>query len=88
MIILGKNAKFNNEFKEPLVRQVDFKLRLTAQERIAIRNAAKSDDNVFDFLDLVNSADPIDTASPQVDAGIDYLISIGILDAERKADIL
>lgn len=38
-----------------MVAVYNFKARLTAAERIAIRNAAKTDADVADFLDLLES---------------------------------
>lgn len=65
-----------------------FKSRLTAQERIAIRAAAASDPVVADFLDMLGSASEVLTGDPQTIAGVDYMVSVGLLTAERAAEVL
>lgn len=74
--------------KDPFVRQVDFKMRMTTQERISIRTASQTDPIVFDFLDLLNSTNMVDTSAPQVIEGLNYLESQGLLVAGRVQEIL
>lgn len=76
----------------PLIRQGYFKLRLTAQERIAIRQKAMEATQegaiVFDFMDLLNSESRINLQQAEVQQGIGYLEQIGILDSGRANEIL
>lgn len=78
--------------KTPLIRQGHFKLRLTAQERISIRQKAMEATQegaiVFDFMDLLNSEVGINLQQAEVQQGIGYLEQIGILDSGRANDIL
>jgi hypothetical protein len=70
------------------VPAIDFKLRFTAQERIAIY--ASTDDFVIDFRQLLD--DPrlqnVDVLLPTTIDAIDYLIALSLLDASRKDEIL
>ena len=63
-------------------------MRLTAEERAAIRAAAQSDVLVADFLQLAQAAQEITTTNPTTVAGMGYLVFIGLLTAERKDEIL
>ena len=65
-----------------------FLLRFTPQERAAYRAAAQTDDLVADFLNLATAAQEIINDDPMTIAGMDYLVSIGILTSQRKAEIL
>jgi hypothetical protein len=83
-----------NHFNPPiivptkLVPAIDFKLRFTAPERVAIY--ASTDDFVIDFRQLLD--DPrlqnVDVMLPTTIDAIDYLISLNLLDANRKNEIL
>ena len=66
----------------------EFLLRLTAEERAAIRAAAQSDVLVADFLQLAQAAQEITTTDPTTVAGMGYLVFAGLLTAERKDEIL
>jgi len=59
-----------------------FKRLIGTELRLAIRAAADTDPIIFDFLDLLNSADVIDfddaTGGPK--QGMDYLLAIGLID--------
>lgn len=65
-----------------------FLLRFTQQERIAYRNAAKTDEMVADFLNLATAAQEIVNDDPMTLAGMSYLVQIGILTEQRKNEIL
>jgi len=65
-----------------------FLLRFTQQERSAYRAAAQTDDLVADFLNLATAAQEVVNDDPMTVAGMDYLVSIGILTPQRKSEIL
>ena len=65
-----------------------FKQQLTAAERKAIRAAAKTDEDVEDFVDLCDSATFIDLSRPDTVAGVQALEAAGLLAAGRAAQVL
>jgi hypothetical protein len=75
-------------YDAPKYTSYEFLLRLTAQERAAIRISAKTDDIVADFLQLSQAAQEIICDDPETILGMDYLVSIGIFSEQRKNEIL
>jgi hypothetical protein len=73
---------------EKLIPAIDFKLRFTAPERVAIY--ASTDDFVIDFRHLLD--DPrlqnVDVMLPTTIDAIDYLVSLTLLESSRKDAIL
>lgn len=65
-----------------------FLLRFTNQERASIRAASASDDAVADFQQLASAAHEIINTDPITIAGMDYLVSIGVLTQARRDEIL
>lgn len=65
-----------------------FLLRFTAAERASFRAAAITDASVADFHELATAAHEIDTTNPMTIAGMDYLVSIGLLTEQRKQEVL
>lgn len=63
----------------------EFLSRFTASERIAIRNRAKTDDIVMDFMEMLNASGGVYMTLGR--QGVAYLQAIGILTAERAAQI-
>lgn len=66
----------------------EFLNRFTKQERKSIRNKAKTDDDVADFEMLATAAQEILSDDPMTVAGMDYLVSVGIITEARKNQIL
>lgn len=66
----------------------EFLLRFTATERAAFRAAAVTDPQVADFQQLAQAAQEIRSDDPMTLAGMDYLVSVGLLSSERRAEIL
>jgi hypothetical protein len=60
----------------------------TSQERAAIRTAAMSDQTVADFQQLAGAAHQVINTDPITIAGMDYLVSIGVLTQARRDEIL
>ncbi len=74
----------------PKVSPVEFMLLFTSPERVAIKTARIADPIIDDFLDIVE-----DPRLTQVDLGLkstqdalSYFVSLGILTAERRTEIL
>jgi hypothetical protein len=70
------------------ITKLAFKQRFTAAERIAIREAAKTVPEVYDFEDLVNSAAFIDLARPDTIAAVHYIEAGGLIAEGRAVEIL
>jgi hypothetical protein len=69
---------------------VEFKMLLTAQERVAIKELAKTDPIIEDFLEILNDPrlkDVILTLQANIDA-MGYLTLLGVLTTERAEVIL
>lgn len=65
-----------------------FLLRFTAQERASLREAARTDPLVADFQQLAQAAQEIRVDDPVTIAGMDYLVSLGLLTQQRRNQIL
>jgi len=65
-----------------------FLTRFTQEERMAYRQAALTDPLVADFEELASAAHEIETTHPMTIAGMNYLVSVGILTEQRKNEIL
>lgn len=70
------------------VTKLKFKQRLTQAERIAIRLAAKTNEIVEDFLDLIKDAEYIDLSLTETIGGVQYLEAAGIIAVGRADEIL
>ena len=74
--------------KPPIVSAIQYKMLFTAQERIAAK--ASADPVVMDLQDLLN--DPrttsVDLSLKSISDALDYMTSIKLLAAGRKAEIL
>lgn len=79
-------------FKPPVVPRVwtayQFLLRFTEAELLGIRTAANTDPITWRFLTLATAAQEIVSDDPQTVAGMDYLVSAGLLTEQRKGEIL
>lgn len=73
----------------PLISIGRFKLLFTPAERSALRAAAKVDEQIEDFLDLLGGfTDGIALDDPVLVASINALVPAQLLTAERAAQIL
>lgn len=71
-----------------IVPSIDFLRRFTVGERVAIRAASSTDPVCLDFLEMLAAADRVDLGHPDVDAGIQYLLKLGLITSPRAAEIL
>jgi hypothetical protein len=69
---------------------IDFLNRFTAQERVAIREAAKVNAQLDDYLQLLNAAPggKVNLTSDTVSAGVQSLEAAGLIGTGRAAEIL
>lgn len=74
----------------PCVSPVEFKLLFTAMERIAINMARAEDPVIEDFFSIID--DPrltlVNLGLASTVMGIDYLIGKGLVEPERREEIL
>lgn len=89
------NENTNPRFTAPINYQIQqqwssyqFLLRFTTEERAAFRAAALTDPNVADFQQLAQAAQEIINNDPMTIAGMNYLVSVGLLTEPRKNEIL
>ena len=77
--------------KADILRQVTvhaFMNRMSAQERIAIKDAAKTNMALQDYMDMLNSASFVDLSDQELFGGLSYLVYLGLLDTTRVTEIL
>jgi hypothetical protein len=65
-----------------------FLLLFTPEERAAFRAAAMTDPIIADYQVLAGAAQEIHTDDPMTIAGLDYLVSAGVLTEQRKKQVL
>jgi hypothetical protein len=66
----------------------EFFQRFTPAERASFRAAAQTDAMVADFAQLAGAAQEILNNDPTTVAGMDYLVSVGLLTRARADEIL
>jgi hypothetical protein len=67
---------------------LEFMARFTANEQTAIATAAQANASVLLWMLKLSGATFVDLADPQTKAGIDALVTAGLLTAERETAIL
>ena len=70
------------------ISRLAFKLRMTADERKAIRVAAESNADLFDFMDLLSDSTYIDLTRAETIAGVVQLEADGLLAPGRGDEVL
>jgi hypothetical protein len=77
-------------FEIPMTER-QFLRRFTVAERVAIRNAAETDPVIADFLDFLSKPGGVYRKPPLGELtvqGLNYLVSVGLLQASRIPEIL
>lgn len=74
----------------PVVTPMTFKMFLTSAERIAIKRLVPTDEVIDDWWNIVNDPEltEVDLNLESARDALDYLITLGVLTADRKAEIL
>lgn len=70
------------------ITRLEFLMKFTQPERVAIRTAAKNSVPLEDYLAMVDIATFIDITRPDTQAGVQYLESVGLIAAGRANQIL
>jgi hypothetical protein len=70
------------------ITKLAFKRRFTADERIAIREAAAVNPQIYDFEDLVNAATYIDLSRADTIAAVNSIERAGLIGSGRADEIL
>jgi hypothetical protein len=65
-----------------------FLMRMTATERVAIRERAKTNPYVYDFMDLLSHSGEVVRSNPVVLQGLNYIESLGDIGPGRAQVIL
>lgn len=65
-----------------------FLQRLSPATRIAIRAASETDPLIEDFLDVLYATDEVDLDNANTTAGVDYMVSEGLLTSDQAAALL
>ena len=68
--------------------KTDFKGLFTATEYRAINNLTATNDNVYQFWDMAQTAAHIDVNDARTSSAINYIASLGDLTSDRAAEIL
>lgn len=71
-----------------VLTKLDFLRRFTTQERIAIREAAKTDPVIFDAMDLLNMATYVSLTDQDTINLVGYLALQGVVAQTRVSEIL
>ena len=75
--------------KKPVrLTRLDYMRRFTLVEEAGIRVAARTDPMIEVILGRLSAAEYVDVTDPETMAGVDYLVGMGLLTAERKAEVL
>jgi len=73
---------------EVMYTPFEFLQRFTPAERASLRAAAQTDEQVADFAQLAGAAQEILNNDPVTLAGMNYLVSVGLLTRARADEIL
>lgn len=73
---------------QPVITKLQFLQRFTQEERITIRDAAKSNPYVEDFLELLHAATEVNVEYQATIDAIDALIAAGLIASSSKPALL
>lgn len=80
--------EYARNFTKPVITKLEFLDRFTPEERIAIRNAAKTNPVIEDYLDILNNASEVNLLSGTTIGGANGLEAMGHIALGRAAIIL
>lgn len=66
----------------------EFLNRFTDSELMAVRARSQTDAATWKFLTFATAAQEVVSDDPMTVAGMDYLVSIGVISSQRKSQIL
>ena len=70
------------------ISPLEFMERFTKAERATIRAKSNTNTDLADFFDLLRATTRVTLDDPKVVAGVDLLVSLSVITAARKAEIL
>ena len=70
------------------ISRLAFKLRMTADERKAVRLAAESNADLYDFMDLLSDSTYIDLTHAKTIAGVGQIEAAGLIASGRGDEVL
>jgi len=71
-----------------VITKFEFLMRFTSTERKDTLTAARTNVDIEDFMQLLNSANDVDLTNPETIEGVNALVSFGILTPLRAQEIL
>lgn len=71
-----------------VISALSFLERLTPDERIRIRRAAKVSEGLEDWLDMLRAAQEVDLDDPRTVSGLNAMVNAGLLSPKRRDEIL
>ncbi len=71
-----------------IITKYAFLIRFTTAERTAALTESKTNVSVEDFWSLLYAAEYVDLSNPETIAGVDLLVSLGILTPARGQEVL
>jgi len=77
-----------SEVVDMRITKQKFKLRFTQDERVLIRETAKTNPVVFDFQDLLDSGSHADLKDPVLITGLNAMEQLALIDQGRAVEIL
>lgn len=87
-IAVNQCAGFAASYLVTRIAPLDFQMRFTAAERVAIRTAAQSNGAVADYVALLAAAVAVNLTDALTVAGVQQLETAGLIAAGRSAQIL
>ncbi len=66
----------------------EFKRKMTKAERVKLIEAAKTDPDIAEYLDRLNTNQVIDLDSTETDEDMDLLVTKAVITSDRKADLI
>jgi hypothetical protein len=87
-IAVNQCAGFAASYLVTRIAPLDFQMRFTADERVAIRTAAQTSGTIADYLGLLNAAPVVNLTDPLTTGGVQHLEAAGLIAQGRAAEIL
>ena len=72
----------------PIITRLAFRYRLTDAEYVGILNAAKTDVEVFAWVETFNIVSQVNLNDPRTKSGLDMMVAKSLLTAQRETQIL
>lgn len=71
-----------------VVTALVFLNRFTPDERFAIRQAARQNEGLEDWLDMLRASQEVDLDDPRTQAGLNAMVNAGLLTPARRDEVL